>query len=94
MLTPKTLRLLKATCPSAILTTPLVAGVEFWEAEKTLKTLAEGDYFRDEATKQLEWPANLKEALLSEADSLGECARLIRLVWALSIALSNSHSYV
>merc|ERR1719187_2195260 len=65
MITPKTLRLLKASCPSAILSTPLVPGAEFWEAEKTLKTLAEGDYFRDEKTKEMDWPEDLKKALVS-----------------------------
>ena len=54
MLTPNTLRLLKSTCPSAILSTPLVSGSEFWEAEKTLKTLAEADYFRDESTNEFQ----------------------------------------
>ena len=54
------------------MSTPLVSGTEFWEAERTLKTLTEGDYFRDEKTKELEWPEELKKALVSDTDSLGK----------------------
>ncbi len=45
-------------------------GSEFWEAGKTLKFLAEGEYFRAEAGEKVEWPEALA-GLLDPADSLG-----------------------
>ncbi|KAL3892164.1 hypothetical protein ACJMK2_004398 [Sinanodonta woodiana] len=49
---------------------PLVPGKEFWDSGKTLKVLAEEDYFKDEESKDFKWPDALKK-MISEVDSLG-----------------------
>ena len=44
---------------------PLRPGAEFWDSSKTLKCLAEGDYFVDENDKDagLQWPSVLKSMI-------------------------------
>ncbi|CAC5386036.1 MSH6 [Mytilus coruscus] len=46
----------------------LAPGSEFWESGKTLKRLAEEDYFRSE--DELVWPDTIKK-MISDSDSLG-----------------------
>ncbi|PSN56585.1 hypothetical protein C0J52_01554 [Blattella germanica] len=67
-LSEKTMQLLKSSMAS-VLKEALASESEFWSANKTLSTLAEGGYFSSESTG-LKWPEGLK-TFLSEADSLG-----------------------
>ncbi|KAK2166249.1 hypothetical protein LSH36_40g05016 [Paralvinella palmiformis] len=62
--------LLTNSLPSAIHET-LKSGTEFWDSTKTLKTLTESDYFKQEADpdNKVKWPETLKD-LLAEDDSL------------------------
>ena len=39
----------------------LKSGTEFWDSSKTLKVLAEEDYFKD--NEEFEWPAALKNMI-------------------------------
>lgn len=69
----ETRKILKASLSSA-LQEGLNAGTQFWDAQKTLKTLSEEDYFRetadkDQGTGNSFLPALLKE-MTSESDSL------------------------
>ncbi|XP_067666471.1 DNA mismatch repair protein Msh6-like [Haliotis asinina] len=64
----KTVQLIKTNMSSA-LKESLASGTEFWDSSKTLKTLAEEDYFKEEG-KDFEWPGGLKE-MMSDSDSLG-----------------------
>lgn len=70
----ETRKILKASLSSA-LQEGLNAGTQFWDAQKTLKTLSEEDYFRESAGKSQGTRNNLLPALLkkmtSESDSLG-----------------------
>ncbi|XP_056291079.1 DNA mismatch repair protein Msh6 isoform X2 [Pseudoliparis swirei] len=70
----ETRKILKSSLSSA-LQEGLSAGTQFWDAQKTLKTLSEEDYFREAAGPDQEagthfLPALLK-AMTSESDSLG-----------------------
>ncbi|XP_048590320.1 DNA mismatch repair protein Msh6-like [Nematostella vectensis] len=54
------------------LTEHLAPGSEFWDASKTLKFLAEGNYFKndkDGADESVNWPAMLK--MMTDGDPLG-----------------------
>ncbi|XP_034408091.1 DNA mismatch repair protein Msh6 isoform X2 [Cyclopterus lumpus] len=67
----ETRKILKSSLSSA-LQEGLSAGTQFWDAQKTLKTLSEEDYFRETADKESGTnflPALLK-AMTSESDSL------------------------
>ncbi|XP_064174156.1 DNA mismatch repair protein Msh6 [Anguilla rostrata] len=64
-LSPETQKLLKASLASA-LQEALAPGAQFWDASRTLKTLAEEDYFQEGDGL----PAALK-AMTAESDSLG-----------------------
>ncbi|XP_039994597.1 DNA mismatch repair protein Msh6 isoform X2 [Xiphias gladius] len=69
----ETRKILKASLSSA-LQEGLNAGTQFWDAQKTLKTLSEEDYFKETASKQQEaghsfLPPLLKK-MTSESDSL------------------------
>ncbi|KAA8583923.1 DNA mismatch repair protein Msh6 [Etheostoma spectabile] len=69
----ETRKILKASLSSA-LQEGLNAGTQFWDAQKTLKTLSEEDYFREAADKEQGTgnnflPAPLKK-MTSESDSL------------------------
>lgn len=69
----ETRKILKASLSSA-LQEGLNAGTQFWDAQKTLKTLSEEDYFSETAGKDQGTGKNLLPALLkkmtSESDSL------------------------
>lgn len=70
----ETRKILKASLSSA-LQEGLNAGTQFWDAQKTLKTFSEEDYFRETAGKDQEkgnsfLPTLLKK-MTSESDSLG-----------------------
>ncbi|XP_068580726.1 DNA mismatch repair protein Msh6 isoform X2 [Cebidichthys violaceus] len=69
----ETRKILKASLSSA-LQEGLNAGTQFWDAQKTLKTLSEEDYFREAAGKDQGTGTNFLPALLktmtSESDSL------------------------
>lgn len=69
-----TRKILKAALSSA-LQEGLSAGSQFWDAQKTLKTLSEEDYFQDASDKDQAAGSNVLPALLkqmtSESDSLG-----------------------
>ncbi|XP_038592702.1 DNA mismatch repair protein Msh6 [Micropterus salmoides] len=69
----ETRKILKASLSSA-LQEGLNAGTQFWDAQKTLKTLSEEDYFKDSAGKDQGTGSNFLPALLkemtSESDSL------------------------
>uniref|UniRef100_UPI0037E8F483 DNA mismatch repair protein Msh6 n=1 Tax=Semicossyphus pulcher TaxID=241346 RepID=UPI0037E8F483 len=69
----ETRKILKASLSSA-LQEGLNAGTQFWDAQKTLKTFSEEDYFReagkDQGTGSSFLPALLKN-MTSESDSLG-----------------------
>lgn len=70
----ETRKVLKASLSSA-LQEGLNAGSQFWDAQKTLKTLSEEDYFREvagggQAAGRSALPAPLKQ-MTSESDSLG-----------------------
>lgn len=69
-----TRKILKASLSSA-LQEGLAAGTQFWDAQKTLKTLSEEDYFRDAAAEGRGTGRHLLPALLkkmtSDSDSLG-----------------------
>ncbi|KAM6922733.1 DNA mismatch repair protein Msh6 [Lycodopsis pacificus] len=69
----ETRKILKASLSSA-LQEGLNAGTQFWDAQKTLKTLSEEDYFREAAGTDQETGTNFLPALLrtmtSESDSL------------------------
>ncbi len=69
----ETRKILKASLSSA-LQEGLNAGTQFWDAQKTLKTLSEEDYFgettdKDEGTGKIFLPALVKK-MTSESDSL------------------------
>ncbi|BFZ11157.1 hypothetical protein BsWGS_14196 [Bradybaena similaris] len=66
-LSAPTLQLFNANLTSA-LKEALSSGSEFWDSGKTLKTLAEEDYFK--SGNETKWPSVLK-SMLSENDSLG-----------------------
>lgn len=70
----ETRKILKASLSTA-LQEGLNAGSQFWEAQKTLKTLSEEDYFREGADKDPTAGTNVLPPLLkqmtSESDSLG-----------------------
>nr|XP_061794255.1 DNA mismatch repair protein Msh6-like [Nerophis lumbriciformis] len=70
----ETRKILKASLSSA-LQEGLNSSTQFWDAQKTLKTLSEEDYFKDSAVKDLgrgrsHLPAVLKK-MTSDSDSLG-----------------------
>jgi DNA mismatch repair protein MSH6 len=44
---------------TSVLKEALTSGSEFWDATKTLKVLAEEDYFKDDEDKH-QWPGDLK----------------------------------
>jgi len=76
----------------------LRSGSEFWEAGKTLKFLAEGEYFRAEAGEKVEWPEALA-SLLDPADSLGLTASsqgdlAVRALGAVVWYLQQGHYYL
>ncbi|XP_064596885.1 DNA mismatch repair protein Msh6-like [Liolophura sinensis] len=48
----------------------LTSGTEFWDSSKTLKKLAEADYFTEEGHTGVKWPGVVQE-MISETDSLG-----------------------
>ena len=60
----KTQQIFKNSLMTA-LKTPLRPGAEFWSSSKTLKCLAEGDYFIDENDKEagMKWPPVLKNMI-------------------------------
>ncbi|XP_046358330.1 DNA mismatch repair protein Msh6-like [Haliotis rufescens] len=64
----KTMQLINTNLSSA-LKESLASGTEFWDSSKTLKTLAEEDYFKMDG-ELFEWPGDLK-GMMSESDSLG-----------------------
>lgn len=70
----ETRKILKASLSSA-LQEGLNAGAQFWDAQKTLKTLSEEDYFREGEDKDQTARSNVLPPLLkrmtSESDSLG-----------------------
>lgn len=70
----ETRKLLKA-CLSSALQEGLATGTQFWDAQKTLKTLSEEDYFREGVNKDQAIGNNILPPLLkqmtSESDSLG-----------------------
>uniref|UniRef100_A0A3B4TSW9 DNA mismatch repair protein n=2 Tax=Seriola dumerili TaxID=41447 RepID=A0A3B4TSW9_SERDU len=69
----ETRKILKASLSSA-LQEGLNAGTQFWDAQKTLKTLSEEDYFKDTTGKKQETGNNplppLLKKMTSESDSL------------------------
>ncbi|XP_047458694.1 DNA mismatch repair protein Msh6 isoform X2 [Mugil cephalus] len=69
----ETRKILKASLSSA-LQEGLNQGTQFWDAQKTLKTLSEEDYFKDAAEKENSTGSSFLPALLkkmtSESDSL------------------------
>ncbi|XP_071337062.1 DNA mismatch repair protein Msh6 isoform X2 [Trachinotus anak] len=68
----ETRKILKASLSSA-LQEGLNAGTQFWDAQKTLKTLSEEDYFKDATGKEQETGSSLPPLLkkmTSESDSL------------------------
>ncbi|XP_070208763.1 DNA mismatch repair protein Msh6-like isoform X2 [Littorina saxatilis] len=54
---------------ASVLKEALSPGKEFWESSKTLKTLHEESYFKEEG-EELQWPEAVK-AMMSDSDSLG-----------------------
>ncbi|XP_056903128.1 DNA mismatch repair protein Msh6 isoform X2 [Takifugu flavidus] len=70
----ETRKILKASLSSA-LQEGLSAGTQFWDAQKTLKTLSEEDYFREGADKGQAGgnnsPPPLLKHMTSESDALG-----------------------
>lgn len=69
----ETRKMLKASLSSA-LQEGLSAGSQFWDAQKTLRTLSEGDYFREAADRAQKGGSVLPPLLkrmTSESDSLG-----------------------
>lgn len=71
-LSTETRKIFKASLSSAM-QEGLSAGSQFWDAQKTLKTLAEEDYFKEEVatgTGESALPSALK-AMTSDSDSLG-----------------------
>ncbi|KAM9364542.1 DNA mismatch repair protein Msh6 [Pholidichthys leucotaenia] len=69
----ETRKILKASLSSA-LQEPLNAGTQFWDAQKTLKTLSEEDYFKESAEKERgtgnSFLPSLLKKMTSESDSL------------------------
>ncbi|XP_034537690.1 DNA mismatch repair protein Msh6 isoform X4 [Notolabrus celidotus] len=65
----ETRKILKASLSSA-LQEGLTAGSQFWDAQKTLKTFSEEDYFSDQGKGSRFIPALLKK-MTSDSDSLG-----------------------
>ncbi|KAJ7987524.1 hypothetical protein DPEC_G00327390 [Dallia pectoralis] len=68
-------RTILKSCLSSAIQEGLTAGSQFWDAQKTLKTLAEEDYFKESAGKDEEsgssgLPSVLK-SMMSDCDSLG-----------------------
>ncbi|CAL8109509.1 unnamed protein product [Orchesella dallaii] len=49
---------------------PLLPDTEFWSAKKTLKFLAEQEYYRDSESTSPKWPAEF-QTVLSKTDGLG-----------------------
>lgn len=41
----------------------LSPGKEFWDSEKTIKVLAESDYFSTEESSEVKWPDTVKHML-------------------------------
>ncbi|CAI8005594.1 DNA mismatch repair protein Msh6 [Geodia barretti] len=70
-LSPRTMQILKRML-GCCLQDALSPNVEFWGSSRTLKTLAEGEYFSSD--QEFEWPHVLKE-MLAEGDSLGLTAK-------------------
>jgi DNA mismatch repair protein MSH6 len=68
-LSAATLTFLAASLPG-VRREVLRPSTEFWDSAKTLKCLAEGEYFRDEASGKVEWPEALA-GFLDPGDSLG-----------------------
>ncbi|XP_066999808.2 DNA mismatch repair protein Msh6 [Anabrus simplex] len=74
----------------------LATGSEFWPADKTLVTLAEGEYFpRATSSGGVAWPEAFKQ-FLNEADSLGlsardECELAVRALGACVWYLQRCH---
>ncbi|XP_069105499.1 DNA mismatch repair protein Msh6-like [Argopecten irradians] len=66
-MTPKTQLVLKNNLTS-VSKEGLSYGSEFWESSKTLKRLAEEDYFK--VNDEFAWPATIKK-MISETDTLG-----------------------
>lgn len=60
----KTMQLINTNLSSA-LKESLASGTEFWDSSKTLKTLAEEDYFKMDG-ELFEWPGDLK-GMMSES---------------------------
>ncbi|KAK6167624.1 hypothetical protein SNE40_021604 [Patella caerulea] len=56
---------------TSIIKESLSSGSEFWDSNKTLKVLAEADYFKEK--EEFEWPETLK-AMLAKGDSMGMTA--------------------
>uniref|UniRef100_A0A2Z5U638 Putative DNA mismatch repair protein Msh6 n=1 Tax=Reticulitermes speratus TaxID=60591 RepID=A0A2Z5U638_9NEOP len=67
-LSEKTFQLLNSSLASVI-KEPLAPEIEFWNSNKTLTTLAEGNYFSSQSSG-VNWPEGLKQ-FLNEADTLG-----------------------
>ncbi|KAI4873828.1 hypothetical protein NFI96_016848 [Prochilodus magdalenae] len=73
-LSAETRKIFKASL-SSVMQEALAAGSQFWDAQKTLKTLAEEDYFKEsqeagDSAGESALPSVLK-AMTSESDSLG-----------------------
>ncbi|XP_074531332.1 DNA mismatch repair protein Msh6 isoform X2 [Halichoeres trimaculatus] len=66
----ETRKIFKASLSSA-LQEGLNAGTQFWDAQKTLKTFSEEDYFRESAEKGNSFLPALLKKMTSDSDSLG-----------------------
>lgn len=97
-LSERTRILLANSLPAAIHET-LRSGTEFWDSTKTLKTLSEADYFKqeDNPDSRVNWPETLKD-LLAEDDSLchtaaAECEMAVHalgaVIWYLRYSLMD-----
>ncbi|CAI9720918.1 mismatch repair Msh6 [Octopus vulgaris] len=69
---PKTMQIIN-NLPGNVIREGLNPGTEFWQSSKTLKTLSECNYFVDEESKEIVWPAALKK-MLSDSDALNSSA--------------------
>lgn len=91
----KTQQILKNNLNNALVT-PLFTNTEFWDSNKTLKVLIEGNYFKsDDYNLSAVWPEVLRQ-MLDENDALGltskECWSLaIRALGACTWYLSDCH---
>ncbi|CAH1773939.1 unnamed protein product [Owenia fusiformis] len=61
------------SCLTGVPRETLNSNSQFWDSTKTLKYLSEGEFFKDDKTREFSWPETLKN-MISEADSLGQTA--------------------